>query len=64
MGGVVVTAVVLGLAGLAVWRILRRPKGGFCAICSCGGCSGPCGGCGATAGGGGGTNRRNDETTK
>ena len=50
MGGVVVTAVVLGLAGLAVWRILRRPKGDFCSICSCGGCSGKCGGC---CGGGG-----------
>ena len=38
MAGAVVTAVVLGLAGLAVWRVLRRPKGDFCAICSCGGC--------------------------
>lgn len=45
MGGVVVTAVVLGLAGLAVWRVLRRPKGDFCSICSCGGCSGKCGSC-------------------
>ena len=38
MGGAVVTAVVLGLAGLAAWRVLRRPKGEWCAMCSCGGC--------------------------
>ena len=38
MGGAIVTAVVLALAGLAVRRVLRRPKGDFCAICSCGGC--------------------------
>lgn len=38
MAGAIVSAVVLGLAGLAVWRVLRRPKGEFCAMCSCGGC--------------------------
>lgn len=51
MGGVVVTAVVLGLAGLAVWRVLRRPKGDFCSICSCGGCSGHCSSCAGRKGG-------------
>lgn len=51
MGGVVVTAVVLGLAGLAAWRVLRRPKGDFCFICSCGGCSGHCGSCAGRKGG-------------
>ena len=44
MGGAIVTAVVLTLAGCAIWRTLRRPKGDFCSICSCGGCSGKCGG--------------------
>ena len=38
MGGAIVTAIVLTLAGCAIWRTLRRPKGDFCSICSCGGC--------------------------
>ena len=38
MSGAIVTAVVLGLAGLAAWRVLRRPKGDFCALCSCASC--------------------------
>ena len=38
MADAVVTAVVLGLAGLAAWRVLRRPKGDFCSLCSCASC--------------------------
>ncbi len=39
MAGAAVTAVVLALAGLAAWRVLRRAgKGDYCAMCSCGGC--------------------------
>ena len=38
MAGAIVTAVVLALAGLALWRVLRRPKGDFCAMCSCHAC--------------------------
>lgn len=45
MAGVVICTVVLGLAGLAAWRVLRRPKGDFCSICSCGSCPGHCGKC-------------------
>lgn len=50
MAGAVVSAVVLGLAGLAAWRVLRRPKGEFCAMCSCTAC--PKRGGGACPGGG------------
>lgn len=38
MAEAIICALVLGLAGLAVWRVLRRPKGDFCAMCSCAGC--------------------------
>ena len=45
MAAAIVTAVILGLAALALWRTLRRPKGDFCSICSCGGCPRSGGGC-------------------
>ena len=38
MADALVCVVVLGFAGLAVWRVLRRPKAEFCAMCSCTGC--------------------------
>lgn len=49
MAGAIITAVVLALAGLAAWRVLRR-KGDYCALCSCGGCPGHCGKCSGKCG--------------
>ena len=39
VGGTEESAALGALAGLAVWRLLRRPKGDFCALCSCTACS-------------------------
>ena len=38
MAGAIVSAVVLALAALAAWRVLRRPRHDFCALCSCASC--------------------------
>ena len=38
MSGAIVTAVILGLAALAAWCVLRRPKHDYCALCSCASC--------------------------
>ena len=49
MASAAIVTVVLALASLAAWRVLRR-KGDYCALCSCGGCSGHCGECGMREG--------------
>ncbi|MBR6021906.1 MAG: hypothetical protein IK066_05745 [Kiritimatiellae bacterium] len=38
MAAAIVTSAILALAALAAWRVLRHPKGDFCAMCSCSGC--------------------------
>jgi len=57
MAAWITVAVVLSLAGWAVWRNLRRGKGEFCSICSCGACSGRCKKCAAPKAGAGGAEK-------
>ena len=49
MAGAIITAIVFALAGLAIWRVLRR-KDGYCALCSCNSCPGHCGKCSGKCG--------------